>query len=178
MTSPTSGRRLILIEDNDSVRMATELFLSLEGFDTRSAATIAEAETLLADIGPGDILITDFHLDGILTGLDMLTQVRIQQGRDVPAILLSGDLQSMMRADQDLDSAMPFPEQAGRHQIFARGHIRTQRRLTHCGRQRRRVRRFMDDVFHHPPPSAVNNATVSWYRTAIACNSAIFACRH
>jgi PAS domain S-box-containing protein len=97
MTRPPSGRRLILIEDNDSVRMATELFLNLEGFDTRAAATIAEAETLLADIRPGDILITDYHLDGALTGLDMLTQLRIQQGRDVPAILLSGDLQSMMR---------------------------------------------------------------------------------
>jgi DNA-binding response OmpR family regulator len=78
--------------------MATELFLSLEGFDTRSAATVAEAETLLAGIGPGDILITDYHLEGTLTGLEMLTQLRIQQGRDVPAILLSGDLQSMMRA--------------------------------------------------------------------------------
>jgi PAS domain S-box-containing protein len=98
MARPASGRRLILIEDNDSVRMATELFLSLEGFDTRAAASIAEAETLLADIGPGDILITDYHLDGTLTGLDMLTQLRIQQGRNVPAILLSGDLQSMMRA--------------------------------------------------------------------------------
>ena len=98
MTSSPSGRRLILIEDNDSVRMATELFLSLEGFDTRSAATVAEAETLLAGIGPGDILITDYHLEGTLTGLEMLTQLRIQQGRDVPAILLSGDLQSMMRA--------------------------------------------------------------------------------
>jgi PAS domain S-box-containing protein len=97
MTSQPSGRRLILIEDNDSVRMATELFLSLEGFDTRAAATIAEAETLLAGIRPGDILITDYHLDGTLTGLDMLTQLRIQQGRDVPAILLSGDMQSMMR---------------------------------------------------------------------------------
>jgi PAS domain S-box-containing protein len=98
MTSPPSGRRLILIEDNDSVRMATELFLSLEGFDTRAAATVAEAETLLADIRPGDILITDYHLNGTLTGMDMLTQLRIQQGRDVPAILLSGDLESMMRA--------------------------------------------------------------------------------
>jgi two-component system CheB/CheR fusion protein len=98
MTSPPSGRRLILIEDNDSVRMATELFLSLEGFDTRAAATVAEAEILLADIRPGDILITDYHLNGTLTGLDMITQLRIQQGRDVPAILLSGDLESMMRA--------------------------------------------------------------------------------
>jgi PAS domain S-box-containing protein len=92
-----SGCRLVLLEDNDSVRMATELFLTLEGFDTRTAATVADAESLLVEMRPGDVFITDYHLDGKLTGLDVLQQLRIQQGRDVPAILLSGDLQSMMR---------------------------------------------------------------------------------
>ena len=54
--APTSsGRRLILLEDNDSVRMATELFLTLEGFDTRAAATVAEAQRLLLDLEPGDV---------------------------------------------------------------------------------------------------------------------------
>ena len=96
-THTLSGRRLILLEDNDSVRMATELFLSLEGFDTRAAATVAEAQSLLLDMQPGDVFIADYHLGGKLTGLDVLQQVRVQQGRNVPAILLSGDLQSMMR---------------------------------------------------------------------------------
>jgi two-component system, sensor histidine kinase len=93
----SSGRRLILLEDNDSVRMATELFLNLEGFDTRSAATVAEAQDLLLDMQPGDVFIADYHLDGKLTGIDVLQQLRAQKGCDVPAILLSGDLQSMMR---------------------------------------------------------------------------------
>jgi len=79
------------------VRMATELFLTLEGFDTRAAATVEEAEGLLSGMRPGDILIADYHLDGSLTGLDVLRQLRLQQGRDVPAIVLTGDLQSLMR---------------------------------------------------------------------------------
>jgi PAS domain S-box-containing protein len=94
---PLSGSRVVLLEDNDAVRMATELFLTLEGFDTRAAATVEEAEGMLADMRSSDILIADYHLDGKLTGLDVLLQLRSQQGRDVPAILLSGDLQSMMR---------------------------------------------------------------------------------
>jgi two-component system, sensor histidine kinase len=95
---PSGSRcRVVLLEDNDAVRVATELFLTLEGFDTRSAASIAEAEALLADMQPGDILITDYHLEGRLTGLDVLQQVRVRQQRDVPAIVLSGDLQSMLR---------------------------------------------------------------------------------
>jgi PAS domain S-box-containing protein len=103
MKSPTATAamsercRLVLLEDNDSVRAATELFLNLEGFETRSAGSVAEAETLFADLRPGDLLISDYHLDGPLTGLDVLVQLRMQKNRDVPAVLLSGDIQSMMR---------------------------------------------------------------------------------
>jgi PAS domain S-box-containing protein len=89
--------RIILLEDNDSVRAATELFLGLEGYETRSAGTVAEAETLLADLQPDDLFISDYHLDDKLTGFDVLQSLRARHHRDVPAILLSGDLQSMMR---------------------------------------------------------------------------------
>jgi PAS domain S-box-containing protein len=92
-----TSSRLILLEDNDSVRAATELFLTLEGYETLSAASVADAEELLANLEPGDLLISDYHLNGALTGLDVLQQVRAQHQREIPAILLSGDLQSMMR---------------------------------------------------------------------------------
>jgi PAS domain S-box-containing protein len=95
--APADTRRLVLLEDNDSVRKATELFLSLEGFEVRSAANVAQAAPLLDDFAPGDVLVTDYHLDGKLTGLDVLLDLRRSQCRDVPAIVMSGDLQSMMR---------------------------------------------------------------------------------
>jgi two-component system, sensor histidine kinase len=93
----TATSRLVLLEDNDSVRAATELFLTLEGYETLGAASVGDAEELLANLKPGDLLISDYHLNGALTGLDVLQQVRAQHQREVPAILLSGDLQSMMR---------------------------------------------------------------------------------
>jgi len=89
--------RILVLEDNDSVRTATELFLTLEGYETHGAGSVAEAEALLADLRPGDLFISDYHLNGALTGLDVLQQLRVKNRRDVPAILLSGDLQSMMR---------------------------------------------------------------------------------
>jgi PAS domain S-box-containing protein len=97
--TPASGARgrVFLLEDNDSVRLAMELFLTLEGYEIQSAGSLAEAESLLADLQPGDLLISDYHLDGTLTGLDVLQQLRTRQKREIPAILLSGDLQSMMR---------------------------------------------------------------------------------
>jgi two-component system, sensor histidine kinase len=100
--SPNKLRcRIVLLEDNDSVRNATELFLSLAGYETQSAASESDAMELLAQMQPGDILIADYHLGGTVTGLDVLRQLRAQQECDVPAVLLSGDLQSMMRVVKD-----------------------------------------------------------------------------
>ena len=99
---PTAHRpfrgRVLLVEDNTSVRIATEMFLGLEGIRTLSAASVAEIQTLIADPQPGDVLVTDFRLDGTLTGLDVLQQIRARQARCVPAVLMSGDLESMMRS--------------------------------------------------------------------------------
>jgi two-component system, sensor histidine kinase len=90
--------KLILIEDHESVRKATELFLKFEGFETLSASSAAEAETLFANLGPHDIIIADFHLDAQNTGLDLLLDLRKRLGYDVPAIILSGDLPSVLRS--------------------------------------------------------------------------------
>ena len=60
-------------------------------------AASPKPRALLADLRPGDVFISDYHLNGTLTGLDVLQQLRVKYRRDVPAILLSGDLQSMMR---------------------------------------------------------------------------------
>ena len=51
----------------------------------------------MTDLEPGDVFITDYHLDGKLTGLDILLQIRALQRRDIPAILMTGDLPSLMR---------------------------------------------------------------------------------
>jgi two-component system, sensor histidine kinase len=90
--------RLILVEDNDGVRLATELFLKLEGHEVLSARTVAEAEGLLEHISPGDVLIADYHLDGRNTGLDLLLRVRERRGYAVPGVVLSGDLPSVLRS--------------------------------------------------------------------------------
>jgi len=90
--------RLILVEDNDGVRVATELFLKLEGHETLSARTVAEAEVLLEGLAPGDVVIADYHLDGRNTGLDLLLRLRERVGYDVPGVILSGDLPSVLRS--------------------------------------------------------------------------------
>lgn len=90
--------RVILVEDNDGVRLATEVFLRLEGHETLSARTFADAEVLLLQLARGDVVIADYHLDGKNTGLDLLLRLRERVGYDVPGVILSGDLPSVVRS--------------------------------------------------------------------------------
>lgn len=96
--APSTKPRLILVEDNEGVRVATELFLKLEGYETASAPTLAAAEVLLERLEPGDVVIADYHLDGKATGLDMLVRLRARLGYNVPAVVLTGDLPSVLRS--------------------------------------------------------------------------------
>jgi len=93
-----SRPRLFLVEDNDSVRLATELFLKLEGHETVSATSVPEAQTLFDGFRRGDVVIADYHLDGKHTGLDMLLGLRERLGYEVPGIVLSGDLPTVLRS--------------------------------------------------------------------------------
>lgn len=90
--------RVMLVEDNDGVRLATELFLRFEGFEVVSAPTAAHAEALFENFRRGDLLIADYHLDGRNTGLELLSKLRQRLGYEVPAVVLSGDLQSALRS--------------------------------------------------------------------------------
>jgi len=96
--SGAARARVILVEDNDSVRTATELFLKLEGYEIKSATSVAEAERLFFEMQPGDVVIADYHLDGKNTGLDMLIKLRERCRYEVPGIVLSGDLPSVLRS--------------------------------------------------------------------------------
>ena len=76
----TRRSRILLVEDNDGVRLATELFLRFEGFPVVSAPSVAEAETLFQTFPGSDLahtlIVADYHLDGRNTGLDLLGRLR------------------------------------------------------------------------------------------------------
>lgn len=99
---PTGGAtrrsRVLLVEDNDGVRLATELFLRFEGFHVESAPSAADAEILFEKFQRGDVIVADYHLDGRNTGLELLTRLRQRLGYDVPGVVLSGDLPSVLRS--------------------------------------------------------------------------------
>jgi len=109
-TAAARRARVILVEDNDGVRLATELFLKLEGHEVLSARTSAEAQGLFEHLAPGDVVIADYHLDGQNTGLQMLLDLRKRLGTDIPGVVLSGDLPSVMRSTNGPVAACHFLE--------------------------------------------------------------------
>jgi two-component system CheB/CheR fusion protein len=90
--------RLLLVEDHEGVRRATELFLRFEGYEILSAASAAEAIALFAQAQREDVFIADYHLDAQHTGLDLLFRLRERLGTDAPGVILSGDLPSVLRS--------------------------------------------------------------------------------
>lgn len=90
--------RVILVEDNDGVRLATETFLRIEGYQIRSARSFSEAEQLLSTLQPGDVVVADYHLDDKNTGLDLLLKLRERADFEVPGIILTGDLPTVLRS--------------------------------------------------------------------------------
>ncbi|MCA8976499.1 MAG: response regulator [Planctomycetes bacterium] len=78
--------RILLVEDNDSLRACLCEFLASNGWDVTATAEGEEAMGLAAQLR-FDFTILDYHLPGI-TGLELFRQ--LAASRPLPAILMSG----------------------------------------------------------------------------------------
>lgn len=95
---PLESLRVLLVEDDAAVRDATGMLLRLEGYAVLTAGSLTEA---LECIGSGeriDLLITDYHLGGNDTGTEVITRAREHLGETLPAVLITGDTSSTIRA--------------------------------------------------------------------------------
>ncbi len=95
---PLESLRVLLVEDDPAVRDATGMLLRLEGYAVRTAGSLTEA---LECIGSGqriDLLITDYHLGSNETGTEVIARARERLGETLPAVLITGDTSSTIRA--------------------------------------------------------------------------------
>ncbi|WP_419727836.1 chemotaxis protein CheB [Lichenicola sp.] len=84
---------ILIVEDDSDMKDLMELLLSGEGYRTWSSSDGAAAIELVAKtaIKP-DLLLADYNLPGELNGRQLAERLRDIMGRDIPVIILTGDV--------------------------------------------------------------------------------------
>ena len=94
---PIGAPRVLLVEDDRSVRDATRLLLTVEGYRVTGVATLAEALEHAARQNAIDLLVTDYHLAKGETGTAVISALRESLGKHLKAILITGDTSSAIK---------------------------------------------------------------------------------
>jgi PAS domain S-box-containing protein len=96
--APGPARRVLVVEDDAGLRYATRRWLSGRGLSVEAVGGCRAALDAIAAGFDPEIVVTDFHLADGETALDVVRVVRERLGRDVPALMLSGDSSAGARA--------------------------------------------------------------------------------
>ena len=84
---------ILIVEDDPAVRYSLETLLRADGHHVTAAADDEEAVKLVTHKSARpDVVILDYDLPKGVTGLQLMTRLRGAMGRDVPALVLTGDI--------------------------------------------------------------------------------------
>ncbi len=86
MSSKSKGKVLI-VDDERSMREMLEIFLKREGYTVAGSANAADALAVMAGEDPFDLIISDINMPG-LSGLDLLREVR-SGDPGIPVIMIT-----------------------------------------------------------------------------------------
>ena len=89
--------RVLLIEDEPAVRLATRMLLELEGYEVSATGSLAEALQSVRRDRQVDVIIADYHLADGETGIRAIAAVRDTLGSARKAVLMSGDTSSAVK---------------------------------------------------------------------------------
>jgi signal transduction histidine kinase len=84
------GKLIVVIDDEESVRMGMQSLLESWGCKCITAMDSAEALQSIDGRSP-DFIIADLRLRGESTGIDAIRDLRAKLGNAIPAVLISGD---------------------------------------------------------------------------------------
>ena len=89
--------RILLIDDDQSLRRVTEYNLTSKGFDVTTAASGRQGLDAFKTVSP-DLVVTDVKL-GDLNGLDLLTKIK-KETPDIPVIIMTafGSIEMAVKA--------------------------------------------------------------------------------
>jgi PAS domain S-box-containing protein len=86
---------VLVIEDETSVRSALHRMLKARGIGVIGAATAGDAAALInqKNLRP-DLVLCDYNLPGPMNGIESIKSLRAVLGRNLPAIVMTGDTRS------------------------------------------------------------------------------------
>jgi PAS domain S-box-containing protein len=90
-------RHVLLVEDDPAVLKATRMLLRVEGYRVSTATSLREAVEQAHEKLDIDLVVTDYHLQGEETGIQVITALREALGPTLKAVLVSGDTSSAVR---------------------------------------------------------------------------------
>ncbi|MBC8118814.1 MAG: response regulator, partial [Burkholderiaceae bacterium] len=86
-----AGKRVLLVDDDPDIRIATATLLGQWGLAVRTAASIPEVDAVLGAGFVPELAIVDLRLEALDDGIDLIERLRNRLGAKLPALLLSGD---------------------------------------------------------------------------------------
>ena len=89
--------RILLVEDDPSVRNATRLLLAVEGYDVTAVESLADALEAISESKNYELVVTDYHLRNGETGVQVIAALRVILGNAFKALLITGDTSSVIR---------------------------------------------------------------------------------
>jgi signal transduction histidine kinase len=88
-----TGKRILIVDDEESVRNSTAEILRLHGMEVETADGMQQAlEIAQRPDQATDILITDLRLRGDDNGIQLVAELNARLGRILPALLITGDV--------------------------------------------------------------------------------------
>lgn len=90
MEADLAGARVLLIDDDETVRVAMAELLTAWGCWCEVVASAQEAMGLLSGFTP-EVILADYRLRDHQTGRDAIELVRKRVGQPVPAVIITGD---------------------------------------------------------------------------------------
>ncbi|EJN00012.1 putative protein with fused histidine kinase and response regulator receiver domain [Phyllobacterium sp. YR531] len=92
--SMLDGLRVLLVEDDTNVLLATGILLEKWGCIVQQEEVLPEGKDVTCDL-----IITDFDLGAKTTGSDCINYFRSKNGRNIPAIIVTGHDENRVRDD-------------------------------------------------------------------------------
>lgn len=115
--------QILLVDDEEMVRMQIRSSLELEGYEVREASNGREALEMLADYKP-DLMITDILMPE-KEGIETIREVR-QQRADIKIIAISGGVRTenmdFLKIAKRLGADLALPKPFGRQQLLTLVH--------------------------------------------------------